>query len=201
MHHLEQRVCILESKARRWMITSVALSLTIVVLVTAGAVLRIPDVVRAQRFEVVDEQGRTVGVFSSRKLGGQLEILSTAGKRTTVVGHRRDGGGLISIGSARGREGIQMGGSDLGGQLQLLYGNGRASIKAGSFKLGTGDLTVHSLDGSAVFEAGSGMDRNGFLTVKSRWGKRLFHAGQPAVGQLSGALVPLARQSGVIQGQ
>ncbi len=81
--NIEQRLAKLERTSRYWRFTAVALGLTLVAITAMGLADdadQIPDVIKARRFEVVNEQGiPQVSLWHAREGGAAWNVAGLQG--------------------------------------------------------------------------------------------------------------------------
>lgn len=95
----ESRLAAVEKQLRYQRAVIVALLIILVALVSYGATESVPDVIRARKFEVVNEQGVESAILRSIPgIGaGQLELFSPEGVRTIALTSLITGGHICSF--------------------------------------------------------------------------------------------------------
>jgi hypothetical protein len=81
----------------------------------------VPDVVRARRFEVVNEAGVPVVTLMGWEHGGWIETRDNRGRRLFDVSATDDGAGLLSTYNQHGRDSVALGGVRDGSGLLMIY--------------------------------------------------------------------------------
>ena len=118
---IEERFERLERTNRRyrWGITLVIFAAMIVGAAAAGD--DVPDVIRARKFEVVNEDGKSVVVMQSWKLGGWVHVTGNKGNLTFSISHTDDGDGAVRMLSHKGTQLVILTATDDGNGLVHTY--------------------------------------------------------------------------------
>ena len=66
------------------------------VVVSATSLQTVPDVIQAKKFEVVNDEGKSVARLGANENGGALSIHNKDGKSVSAL-YTEDGGGVLSI--------------------------------------------------------------------------------------------------------
>ncbi len=96
---LESRLTELKSahqRARSWKTTAILAGIAVVALtgIAATQSARTPDVIRARRFEVVDQNDKVVLLAGIGQSGGQIDVWANNGTNVLRLGSNNDGGDL-----------------------------------------------------------------------------------------------------------
>ena len=89
------------------------------VIVSATSVQTVPDVIQAKKFEVVNDEGKTVVELATTKDGGVLSIRNNDVKTVATVGVDADGGVLDILSTDGKLAGLLSVDKDCGGVLHL----------------------------------------------------------------------------------
>lgn len=101
-------------------------------------------VIRARRFEVVNDAGQAVVTLMTWEKGGWIETRDHAGHRLFDVSATDDGAGLLSTYNREGRDTVALGGvKDGSGLLVVFDGKGRKLIAAGAAADGEGVIAAY----------------------------------------------------------
>lgn len=90
--HLEARVRRLESQVKTSRLIALAALVGLVAVTALGAGRGLPEVVRAQRFEVLNRQGKPVVVLKNTGFGGQVQTLGHEDASGVSMGASSHGG-------------------------------------------------------------------------------------------------------------
>ena len=107
---IEERIERVEKQNRRLKGAMTALCVVAVGAIVAGQATPegVPDVIRAKRFEVVNEQGRAGVVLANSEHGGRVEVQNHCGKTVSTMS-ATEAGGLVSACDAEGKRSIRLG--------------------------------------------------------------------------------------------
>lgn len=107
-------------------------------LLAATTLQTVPDVIRAKKFEVVNEDEQPIVLLAANQAGGLVEIRNGNGKGLVRLTSHPEGG-TISIHDSRARTLILMGGNERGsGALQTRTNKGGTLVSVGTNLAGEG---------------------------------------------------------------
>lgn len=136
MEQLEQRMHLLQhadTRARRWKTTALVAGFAVIGLagIAATQSAGTPDVLRARRFEVVDQNDKIVMLAGIGQNGGQLDIWANSGTNVVRLGSNADGGDLAMWNNAT-QGVVSMYATSQGGRIEAVMpdGSGSASLRA-----------------------------------------------------------------------
>ena len=113
----------------KWAIVVVALCLivTAVAIAYTAGTATVPEVIRAQRFELVDAEGKVCAVLSVSADGSTgLAMMDEGGKQVVGLGTGPDGGTGLALMDENGKQVVGLGtGADGGTGLALMDGQGK----------------------------------------------------------------------------
>lgn len=123
------------------------------VAIAAAPQQRVPDVLRAHRIEVVDEEGRVVLLGSSTERGGQLDLWNDGGANVFRASSNTFGGD-VALWSGAGSPIAGVFASEHGGEVGLYGpdGGARAVLTSGA---DGGGIAVYQPDGAVALRATS----------------------------------------------
>jgi hypothetical protein len=150
---LEQRFDRLESANRQWRVATIILGVLVAALVftsrpqgssiaTAGAAA--PELIRARRFEVVNEKGDTLVAIAAGNGGvGELSIYNAQKIQLVNLGGSEIFGGGLFLSDSKGRLKVVMTApKDTGGVIRDLNGEGKPVVELTASGDGGGDVRV-----------------------------------------------------------
>ena len=128
MSTLEENVRTLQKQVRRQRRWNIGLGLMVVVggLMAAKGATEAPDVIQAKKFEVVNDEGKTLVRIDGRKFGGALSLYNTAGMPVATLSTSKIGG-AISINDNSSKPNVLALADKSGGNLGI-FGNGRGLV-------------------------------------------------------------------------
>ena len=147
MKSIEQRLADLETNNCRWKKLSLALagSMLAVTCVAAATPTFIPDVIYGRRFEVVNEQGKTVAVVGQSNGNAELKLFNQAGQLQFAVSGT-DRGGLMSLWNGDSQL-LRAGNNGLGGTMDIMTAAGNEAARIGAASGQNGYIGVASVNG------------------------------------------------------
>ena len=151
--NIEQRLAKLERTSRYWRFTAVALGLTLVAITAMGLAddaEQVPDVIRARRFEVVNEQGTPQVILSQHEqLGGAIGTYNPQGERVVLISLNATGvGGVINTFDGKGGELVSIGTTEDGaGAVSTFDGKGWELVRIGATVDGEGSISTYNRAG------------------------------------------------------
>ena len=95
-------------------------------LMAAKGATEAPDVIQAKKFEVVNDEGKTLVRIDGRKFGGALSLYNTAGMPVATLSTSKIGG-AISINDNSSKPNVLALADKSGGNLGI-FGNGRGLV-------------------------------------------------------------------------
>ncbi|MCA9286456.1 MAG: hypothetical protein KDA22_14615 [Phycisphaerales bacterium] len=152
---LEARVLAAESAARRAKRGTLLLALGFAGagVLAAAAPQNTPEVVRTQRLEIIDGNGRVAVLASATDAGGRLDLWSEAGAnvfRASV----NEFGGDVAVWDGNGRSAAGLFASAHGGEVGV-YGDGGAAQAAMASGINGGGIVTRDAQGHPTFAATS----------------------------------------------
>jgi len=173
--NVEQRVLKLERQNRR-----LRLTLSVLCAVGVGALVMgqttkptVPDVIRAKRFEAVDDKGRSLAVIEALTHGGIIETRGPGGLEPMfLVSANTEGDCVVVTHNGDGKQLVELTSTGSGGALVTCTPEGKALVVLGALKGGGGAITTYAGDGKELVELG-GMEGNadGSVAVYSSNGR------------------------------
>ena len=146
----EERMEILEKQVRRQRRWNIGLGVLVVAggLMAAKGVQEVPDVIRAKKIEVVNDDGKIrVGMGTSKRNGGGAFILFNGSQQeVAVIGAGADGGFLGLSNNDEVPQTIVGVGKD-GGNIALKNSDGKIATAMSVVEDGLGFLTVSNSEG------------------------------------------------------
>ena len=129
MSTIETRISRIESQLKLYRGLTVLLLIAVAALLGLGAGQTPPEVIRAKRFEMVNDEGIALVAMRPTSLGGAIGVFTAKGAVAAVLTTDESGGGLLNILSGQGRNGVLMlGPSPLGhGIVGAWDGHGKGS--------------------------------------------------------------------------
>ena len=116
-------------------------------LLAATTLQTVPDVIRAKKFEVVNEDEQPIVLLAANQAGGLVEIRNGNGKGLVRLTSHPEGG-TISIHDSRARTLILMGGNERGsGALQTRTNKGGTLVSVGTNLAGEGVVFIENGNG------------------------------------------------------
>lgn len=116
-------------------------------LLAATTLQTVPDVIRAKKFEVVNEDEQPIVLLAANQAGGLVEIRNGNGKGLVRLTSHPEGG-TISIHDSRARTLILMGGNERGsGALQTRTNKGGTLVSVGTNLAGEGVVFTENGNG------------------------------------------------------
>ena len=116
-------------------------------LLAATTLQTVPDVIRAKKFEVVNEDEQPIVLLAANQSGGLVEIRNGNGKGLVRLTSHPEGG-TISIHDSRARTLIHMGGNERGsGALQTRTNKGGTLVSVGTNLAGEGVVFTENGNG------------------------------------------------------
>jgi hypothetical protein len=141
MSALETRISRIESQLKFYRGITLLLLIAVAALLGLGAGQTPPDVIRAKRFEMVNDAGIPLVAMRPTSLGGAIGVFTTKGAVAGVLTTDESGGGLLNILSGQGRNGVLVLGSNAdttGGAVTVYNSEEREVITLRPSRLGHG---------------------------------------------------------------
>lgn len=123
MSALEARISRLEVQLRFHRRLTMLLAICVIVLLGLGATQGVPEVIRAKRFELVDDAGMPLVAMRPTSMGGAIGVFNKKGQVAGVLTADETGGGLLNILSSQGKNGVLLLGTnaDVTGGAVTVY--------------------------------------------------------------------------------
>ncbi|QQS27993.1 MAG: hypothetical protein IPM47_14085 [Sphingobacteriales bacterium] len=121
---MENKILLLEKKVLNLQrLNYLMLAVIVFFMVTAFGVAGFPDVepvLKAEKFELVNSQGKTILVMEPRETAAEIALYSNEGKRLISLGSEvRGEGGLIQLNNRKGNNLMQFRSNDTGAALKM----------------------------------------------------------------------------------
>ena len=175
--NVEQRLAKLERTSRYWRFTAVALGLTLVAITAMGLAddaEQVPDVIKARRFEVVNEQGTPQVILSQHEqLGGAIGTYNPQGERVVLISLNATGvGGVINTFDGKGGKLVEIGAAEgRGGAIATYDGKGGELVEIGVTKNDEGVITTYDGKGRELVLISTTDDGEGAISTFNRAGQ------------------------------
>ncbi len=187
---LEQRIVALEDQMRRthrraarYGLAAMALGVGMVGMVTVAASMgpSVPEVIQAQRFEVIDQDGHVVVAASSGAAGGELNVWSAGEHRNVGRLWVNEHGGDLALWNNNGRNVLGAFASATGGELSIWNADGIRALRGYTAPEG-GRLEIHdSRHHRPVLVAASG-EHGANLTIAGLTGRGVWEVRATELG-------------------
>jgi hypothetical protein len=152
LERIEERLNTLERSAGRYRRLSAVLALALVAIVVSAAMPGSSDIVRARRFEVVNDKGNVVFVADADNSGGRLVIRRNANKGGVTL-FTNDLGGAVGILNGDDKVVVRQGISDKGGLLALTNNAEKLVVLAAANDSSDGAVIVYNRNGRPIWNA------------------------------------------------
>ena len=106
MSVLEARITRLEVQLRFHRRVTMLLAVGVIVLLGLGVTQGVPELIRAKRFEMVDDEGKPLVAMRPTSMGGAIGVFTSKGQVAGVLTADESGGGLLNILSSQGKNGV-----------------------------------------------------------------------------------------------
>lgn len=185
--NIESRLAAVERQIKVQRSTIAGLLIALMALVGFGATERMPDVIRAKKFVVVNGEGQEIiTMMSAKELGGPedgiLTVNNNAGKTLLYASADIHGFGTLVVGNNEGKMMIGVGADVSGnGRLQIKNNVGRDVILAGSTSIGEGRLTISNKEGMMSIGTGAG-PHGGVISIYKNTGDSVIQAYADEIG-------------------
>lgn len=184
-------------ESRRWRTLAFAGGFAAIVLggVAATQSARTPDVIRARRFEVVDQNDKIVLLAGIGQNGGQLDLWGNGGTNVVRIGSNADGGD-IAVWNAAQQSVAAMYASAQGGRVEatMADASGSAILRAE----GAGPAMVISDRDDRPRVVATATTASSGLSIRNAQGSELVALG---ASEGNGGIVRLAQGDGTIGAQ
>ncbi len=152
LDRIEERLSSLERSTRRYRLLSLALGAMLGVVITVAALPGPSDIVRARRFEVVNDKGALVFVADGDASGGRVVLRRNAGKGGVNL-FTNDQGGAIGLLNAEDKLLVRQGVSDKGGLIALTNKSEKLVVLAAANDSTDGAVIVYNRNGRPMWTA------------------------------------------------
>lgn len=150
MVNLEHKISSLETKVQRLTLLNGILGLCFLTLLFVSATrsnapnfAQIEPVVKANRFEMVNEAGKTLMVLEPRQTTGSLAIYNMQGKEIITLSADQTGSGaLVQLNNMVNNSNLQLSNKSDGCSIKLFNSQGQAMLYAGNDAAGCGYLNL-----------------------------------------------------------
>jgi len=193
---LETRVEKLERQNRRLKAVFCALGLLVGAGLLVGQVApeKIPDVIKARRFEVIPKEGpaagRSVVVLGASKLGGHIAAKNRDGEVSFLVAHDDAGNGSLGISNAKGQEIVTLRAKDEGsGSLSTYNAEGQEIVSLTVCENRSGGVSTYNAEGQEIVCLASLESGGGGINTYSKKGQALVGLREVAPGNGGGAVL------------
>ncbi len=180
-------------ESRRWRagaITLAGIGVSAIVLAAAQST-RTPDVVRARRFEVVDQGDKVVLLAGIGQHGGQLDVWGNSGKNALRLGANPNGGDIaVWNGAEQGIAGMYA--TADGGRVEATAADGSGAVLR--TEGGTPALLITDAQGNPRIAATTTPASSG-ISIRSAEGKEIAALGATPI---NGGLIRIAQEDGSV---
>jgi len=190
MNTVEQRLASIEASLRRWrrgtLGLAVAFGLLTIVAAQPPGPPRAPDLIRAQRFEVVDDDGNTLLTLRANKSGnGLLESFTKDGQRLALITSNDRRNGVVGVYNPKGDWVTALTADEQGrGELAVFASEQKMIVRVGANTRGDGSVLVRA---PAAEQAAAALSlnerRDGILEIWNSRGQRVVVAAADSSGQ------------------
>ncbi len=172
--NVELRLAKLERTSRYSRFAAVALGLTLVAITAMGFAKdadKIPDVIRARRFEVVNEQGTPQVSLWHVRDGGAIATHNSQGEARAGMMALDEGGGIATF-DAKGRKAVVIATTEeLGGTIITYDGEGGKLVSIGVTEGGQGIVATFDGKGGKLVRIGTTVGGEGAIATFNRAGE------------------------------
>ena len=161
------------------------------VLLAATTLQTVPDVIRAKKFEVVNDEGKVLAGLGQGTYGSFLTLrnrseevfalLYTDGDGSVLSIYNKDGkrgaailananGGVVNVANKEGKSVAVVAANADGGVLSIDNTEGKPVVEISANAIGMGRLIVRNTDGKPVAALFAGSDGMGRLSVRNKDG-------------------------------
>ena len=147
METIETRLQRLERQNRIYRNLFILAGLALVAAVSYGATKPVPEVIRARKFEAVNEGGTVVIKLTQRRNNGEIKILNEDRKSGVRLGIANDGSGRIGLFSKEGKELVRLGSTSNGGGIEIGNKTGERVVQLHVDEYGNGVVGAFSRKG------------------------------------------------------
>ena len=209
---LENQLRIQQSQVRRQRRWNIALGAVVVVggLMAATGVRSVPDVIQAKKFEVVNDEGKSVVVLrsiqghgliaSNDKNGvltfvvvnavgkggvfeGSMQTLNSKGQKLVELGATTGGNGFVKTQNGKGQTLVELSATTDGeGVVTTQNGKGQTLVKLAATVDGEGAIQTQNGKGQALVKLGVSASGNGSVTTENGKGQTLVRLGSTPMG-------------------
>ena len=153
MSTTEVRIRNLEALVRRQRRWNIALGALVVVggLMAAKGIQEVPDVIRAKKIQVVDDDGKVLVGMGSDKHGGFLVVANGSEQEIAVLGAGSNGGNLVLTNNDKVPQ-VILGMTKDGGVINAMNSGGKVAAGMAAVENGLGFLTVKNSEGKGAVE-------------------------------------------------
>jgi hypothetical protein len=156
-------------------------------LLAATTLQSVPDVLRAKKFEVVNDEGKVIVRLSNLEGGGvdngMLETRNSAGQRLVALG-AIPGGGVVETQNGKGQTLVLLGVTTEGtGSVKTQNGKGQSLVQLGVTVGGEGAVTTENGKGGTLVRLGVTTDGQGSVTTQNGKGQSLVHLSATVGGE------------------
>ena len=149
------------------------------VVVSATSMQKVPSVIQAKKFEVVNEKGIVVSSMHYDYAGGMFELMDDTGiKSFLTLECLDDAGGLLRTNNGDGQELVRLGVSKGGvGSVVIENGKGQSLVELGATTTGQGMVVTMNRKGQPVVHLSATVEGEGAVTTQSGKGQTLVALG------------------------
>ena len=140
-------------------------------LLAATTLQSVPDVIRAKKFEVVNDEGKVIVELWNLEIGGVdngvLVTRDSAGKALVGLG-ASSGGGIVVTENGKGQTLVELGVTTEGeGAVQTQNGKGQTLVQLTATTDGKGMVKTENGKGGTLVELGADWGGNGSVTTEN----------------------------------
>jgi hypothetical protein len=150
--NIEQRFAHLERSNRRLRtgLLSLTIAITTVLIVGQAKPEKVPDVIQAKEFQVVNDKGKKLVRMGATEDGkeGMVSTFNGKGQKLVVLGGMKNGEGMVSTYNGKGQVLVELGVTTNGeGMVTTFNDKGQELVDLGVLKDGGGTVTTYIGDG------------------------------------------------------
>ncbi len=133
---MENKIVLLERKVMQLQRLNMAIMVVMLLLAfTAfkyGVNADVEPVLKAEKFELVNAQGKTILVMEPRETAAEIALYSNEGKRLITLGSDvRSEGGMVQLNNRKGNNLFQLRSNDTGAALKMYDDNNQSIVFIG----------------------------------------------------------------------
>ena len=153
MNTTEQRMQKLEKQVRRQRRWNIALGVLVVVggMMAAKGIQEVPDVIRAKKIQVVDDDGKVLVGMAGDKHGGVLAVANGSEQEVAVLAAESNGGNLLLLNNDKVPQ-VILSMTKNGGGIDIMNSLGKKSAGMVAGEDGMGFISVFNSKGKGAVD-------------------------------------------------